>query len=59
MVGIYLSLEASSYLSLEGRTFYLVDLQWGMPEATDSVFQEMQDWFTIPPSFLLEVLIKW
>ncbi|MBN2337983.1 MAG: hypothetical protein JXP48_05520 [Acidobacteria bacterium] len=31
--------------SLEGKTLYLVDLQWGGPEAAYSVFEEMRDWF--------------
>ena len=32
--------------SLEGKTVYMVDLQWGGPEAAYSVFEEMQGWFT-------------
>ena len=32
--------------SLEGKTIYLVDLQWGGPKAAYSVFEEMQDWFS-------------
>jgi hypothetical protein len=32
--------------TLEGKTIYLVDLQWGGPEAAYSVFEEMQDWFS-------------
>ena len=32
--------------TLEGKTIYLVDLQWGGPEAAYSVFEEMKDWFT-------------
>lgn len=31
--------------SLEGKTIYLVDLQWGGPQAGYSVFEEMQKWF--------------
>ena len=31
--------------ALEGKTLYLVDLQWGGPEAAYSVFEEMRDWF--------------
>jgi len=31
--------------TLEGKTIYLVDLQWGGPKAAYSVFEEMQDWF--------------
>jgi hypothetical protein len=31
--------------TLEGKTIYLVDLQWGGPEAGYSVFEEMQKWF--------------
>jgi hypothetical protein len=31
--------------SLDGKTIYLVDLQWGGPEAGYSVFEEMQKWF--------------
>lgn len=32
--------------SLEGKTIYMVDLQWGGPEAAYSVFEEMQAWFS-------------
>lgn len=32
--------------TLEGKTIYLVDLQWGGPEAAYSVFEEMEDWFS-------------
>jgi hypothetical protein len=32
--------------TLEGKTVYLVDLQWGGPEAGYSVFEEMKDWFS-------------
>lgn len=32
--------------SLEGKTIYLVDMQWGGPEAAYSVFEEMRGWFT-------------
>jgi hypothetical protein len=31
--------------ALEGKTIYMVDLQWGGPEAAYSVFEEMQNWF--------------
>jgi hypothetical protein len=31
--------------TLEGKTLYLVDMQWGGPEAAYSVFEEMQGWF--------------
>lgn len=31
--------------TLEGKTVYMVDLQWGGPEAAYSVFEEMQAWF--------------
>jgi hypothetical protein len=31
--------------TLEGKTLYLVDMQWGGPEAAYSVFEEMKDWF--------------
>jgi hypothetical protein len=31
--------------TLEGKTIYLVDIQWGGPEAAYSVFEEMQAWF--------------
>ena len=31
--------------ALEGKTIYLVDIQWGGPEAAYSVYEEMQDWF--------------
>ncbi len=32
--------------SLEGKTLYMVDLQWGGPEAAYSVFEEMKIWFS-------------
>ena len=32
--------------TLEGKTIYLVDLQWGGPEAAYSVFEEMEGWFS-------------
>jgi hypothetical protein len=32
--------------TLEGKTIYMVDLQWGGPEAAYSVFEEMQGWFS-------------
>jgi hypothetical protein len=31
---------------LEGKTIYLVDMQWGGPEAAYSVYQEMQAWIS-------------
>jgi len=31
--------------TLEGKTLYFVDMQWGGPEAAYSVFEEMQVWF--------------
>ena len=31
--------------SLEGKTIYLVDLQWGGPDAAYSVYKEMEKWF--------------
>jgi hypothetical protein len=31
--------------TLEGKTIYLVDLQWGGPEAAYSVYEEMKAWF--------------
>lgn len=42
--------------TLEGKSIYLVDLQWGGPEAAYSVFEEMQDWFTRNmPSVRIEI----
>jgi hypothetical protein len=42
--------------SLEGKTLYLVDLQWGGPEAAYSVFEEMRDWFARNiPSVKIEI----
>jgi hypothetical protein len=32
--------------TVEGKTIYLVDMQWGGPEAGYSVFEEMQAWFS-------------
>ena len=31
--------------TLEGKTIYLYDTQWGGPEAANSVYEEMKDWF--------------
>ena len=31
--------------SLDGKTIYLYDTQWGGPEANNSVFEEMKGWF--------------
>jgi len=31
--------------TLEGKTIYLYDTQWGGPEAANSVYEEMQAWF--------------
>jgi hypothetical protein len=32
--------------TLEGKTIYMVDINWGGPEAALSIFEEMQEWFT-------------
>ena len=32
--------------TLKGKTIYLVDMQWGGPDAGYSVFEEMQKWFS-------------
>ena len=32
--------------ALDGKTIYMVDLQWGGPEAAYSVYEEMQGWFS-------------
>lgn len=32
--------------SLEGKTIYMVDINWGGPEAGYSVFEEIQIWFS-------------
>ena len=32
--------------TLEGKTIYLVDMQWGGPKAAYSVFEEMKMWFS-------------
>jgi hypothetical protein len=31
--------------SLEGKTIYMYDTQWGGPDAAGSVYEEMQGWF--------------
>ncbi len=43
--------------TLEGKTIYLVDINWGGPDAANSVFEEMKAWFAqnIPS---LKVVIK-
>jgi hypothetical protein len=32
--------------TLEGKTIYLYDTQWGGPQAAYSVYEEMQGWFS-------------
>jgi hypothetical protein len=32
--------------TLKGKTIYLVDMQWGGPDADYSVYEEMQNWFS-------------
>jgi hypothetical protein len=43
--------------TLEGKTLYLVDINWGGPDAAYSVYEEMQTWFAkeIPS---LKIVIK-
>jgi hypothetical protein len=43
--------------TLKGKTLYLVDINWGGPDAAYSVYEEMQTWFAkeIPS---LKVVIK-
>ena len=43
--------------SLDGKTLYLVDINWGGPDAAYSVYEEMQAWFAkeIPS---LKIVIK-
>jgi hypothetical protein len=43
--------------SLDGKTLYLVDINWGGPDAAYSVYEEMQNWFAreIPS---LKIIIK-
>ncbi len=31
--------------TLKGKTIYMVDINWGGPEAALSIFEEMQSWF--------------
>ena len=31
--------------TLDGKTIYMIDINWGGPEAALSVFEEMQAWF--------------
>jgi hypothetical protein len=31
--------------TLDGKTIYLVDINWGGPDAAYSVFEEVQSWF--------------
>jgi len=31
--------------TINGKTLYLVDINWGGPDAAYSVFEEMKDWF--------------
>ncbi len=38
-------LEAARLNTLEGKTIYMYDTQWGGPDAASSVYEEMQGWF--------------
>lgn len=31
--------------TLEGKTLYMLDINWGGPEAAYSVFEQMKNWF--------------
>lgn len=31
--------------TLEGKTLYMLDINWGGPQAAYSVFEQMRDWF--------------
>ena len=31
--------------TLEGKTIYMVDINWGGPDAANSVFEQIQAWF--------------
>lgn len=39
-------LAPRSFVGLEGKTIYLVDIGWGGPAAAYDIFQVMQDWFS-------------
>jgi hypothetical protein len=42
--------------TLEGKTIWLLDMQWGGPEAAYSVYEEMQGWFSRNmPSVKIEI----
>jgi len=42
--------------TVEGKTIYLLDMQWGGPEAAYSVYEEMKDWFSRNmPSVKIEI----
>ena len=42
--------------TIEGKTIYLVDLQWGGPVAAYTVFEEMKEWFSLNmPSVNVEI----
>jgi hypothetical protein len=36
---------ASRLDTLKGKTIYMIDINWGGPEAALSIFEEMQAWF--------------
>ena len=40
-----LPMTAPRLATLEGKTIYMVDNQWGGPEGPYQLFQEMQKWF--------------
>jgi len=31
--------------TLDGKTIYMVDINWGGPDAANSVFEQIQSWF--------------
>jgi hypothetical protein len=45
--------------TLDGKTIYLVDVNWGGPDAGYSVFEEIRNWFAINnPSVKVEIRRK-
>ncbi len=51
-------LAPRTFISLEGKTIYLVDIGWGGPEAAYDVFQVMQDWFIKNMPSVKTVLVR-
>ena len=44
--------------TLEGKTLYMVDINWGGPDAANSVFEQIQAWLAAHMSSVTTVIRK-